>query len=186
MKYKNFKLNNLLAVFTSLIALSSLGMASNNLIKITPEKAQSIAKEHSNFSDDAKIEIKMDKEDGKLVYELRIYDLNKELEYEIDAESGKILEFSQEDVYRFSYRHNPFNEVTYENKPFLSKEEVKKIALSKVKGATENDIYKFKTDINDDVLVYEIIIILNGTRFEFDLNAQSGEVISWEEESIGR
>lgn len=186
MKNKKLYFSNLIGIFTLFFTVYSIGLAKENIIKITPEQAQTIAKNHSNFSDDASIEIKLEKEDGRMIYELRIYDLNKELEYEIDAENGKIIEFSQEEIYRFSYRHNPHNEKTYKNKNFLTKDEIKEIALKKVKGSSENDIYKFKTDINDDVLVYEIIIILNGTRYEFDLNAQTGEIISWEEETIGR
>lgn len=62
------------------------------------DKAKSIAVSHAGF---AKSEVtfskaKLDKDDGKSVYEIEFFKNGTEYEYEIDASSGKILEVDSE------------------------------------------------------------------------------------------
>lgn len=180
---KNIKLA--IAGLIVLLTISSITLA--NGAKISAQKAQEIAKNHSKVSKDAIIQkTELDREDGRLVYEIKILDKNNEFEYDIDANTGRIINFSQEEKYKFSYHKNFSNKKNYENVKALSEIEIKKIALSKVKGAKEDNIIKFKRDIDNGIEVYEVIIILNNTRYEFDLNAQNGEIISWEEETLRR
>ena len=72
------------------------------------------------------------------------------------------------------------------SKERLSREKIVKIALEKVKGAKEEDIAKLALDIDYGYEVYEVVIYLNNIRYEFDLNSRTGEVISWEEETVKR
>lgn len=130
---------------------------------ISRDQALNIVKKHSNFSNKAIIETELD--DGK--YEITIKEPGKELEYEVDAYTGKILQFSKEDVYKYSYFHKSSNKKTDKNKSVLSIDQVKKIALSK-EAATEMIFTKFKTDTDDGTFVYEISIIYKGgIRFRY-------------------
>ena len=41
-------------------------------------------------------------------------------------------------------------------------------------------------DVDHGYEVYEVVIYLNNVRYEFDLNSQTGEIVSWEEETVKR
>ncbi|MGL4791098.1 MAG: PepSY domain-containing protein [Anaerotignaceae bacterium] len=62
---------------------------------ITDEKAQTIALEHSGVSATSisKIKCKLDEDDGMYVYEIEFKKNNTDYEYEIDAYTGKLLDW---------------------------------------------------------------------------------------------
>ncbi len=70
------------------------------------------------------------------------------------------------------------------NENLKSEEEIKKIALSKVEGATEENIRKFHKDRDDGRWEYEVEIVLDKMEYEFEIDAETGEIISWDQESI--
>lgn len=65
---------------------------------ITADRAKEIALTHAGLSADAAtfIGIELDEEDGRSVYELDFVANGMEYEYEIDAISGKVLQFQSE------------------------------------------------------------------------------------------
>ena len=65
----------------------------------------------------------------------------------------------------------------------ISEEKAKEIALAKVPGATMQDIRQFKKDRDDGRYVYEGEILYNKTEYDFEIDAESGEIIGWEQES---
>ena len=183
----NKKIKGIITGATLLVALSAFAGPQPLSAKITTEKALEIAKKHSNISDDVIVEkIKLDKEHGKMIYDLKFNDGNKEFKYEVDANTGEVLDFSEEEVYRYSYNENVENRYTDKTKKRLSRDQIVKIALEKVKGAKEGDISKLALDVDHGYEVYEIVIYLNNVRYEFDLNSQTGEIVSWEEETVKR
>lgn len=64
----------------------------------------------------------------------------------------------------------------------ISEQRAKEIALEKVPGATEENIRKFKKDHDDGRYVYEGEILYNKTEYDFEIDAESGEIISWDQE----
>ena len=44
------------------------------------------------------------------------------------------------------------------------------------------DIAKFKLDNDDGRAKYEGIIIYSGTKYEFEIDAETGDIIEWETE----
>ena len=64
-----------------------------------------------------------------------------------------------------------------------TEDEVKKIALAKVPGATENDI-RLNLDRDDGKLRYEGKIIYDGMEYDFEIDAYSGAIQEWEAESV--
>lgn len=68
---------------------------------ITLKKAKQIALKKAGLAEKDGIwkKEKTDQEDGRMVYELKFISKKMEYEFEIDAESGKILEFEKESVY---------------------------------------------------------------------------------------
>ncbi len=65
----------------------------------------------------------------------------------------------------------------------ISEEKAKEIALEKVPGATVQDVRKFKKDRDDGKYVYEGEILYNKMEYDFEIDAENGEIISWEQES---
>ena len=65
----------------------------------------------------------------------------------------------------------------------ISEEKAKEIALEKVPGATVQDIRQFKKDRDDGRYVYEGEILYNKMEYDFEIDAESGEIINWDQES---
>lgn len=66
---------------------------------ITIDEAKKIALKKVPGAKDKNIKIKLDRDDGKTVYEGKIVYKETEYEFEIDAESGRILEWESESIY---------------------------------------------------------------------------------------
>lgn len=64
----------------------------------------------------------------------------------------------------------------------IGEAKAKELALAKVSGATEQHIYDFDLDRDNGVLEYEGEIRYNGMEYEFEINAETGEFIKWQEE----
>lgn len=80
--------------------LSQVHRQVKNLIKISQEEAKKIAFKDANIeeSEVSNLKIKEEIENGKSVYDIDFVDLkNKnEVDYQIDAETGKIIERSRD------------------------------------------------------------------------------------------
>ena len=63
----------------------------------------------------------------------------------------------------------------------VSLQEASAIALEKVPGATENDL-RIELDYDDGRYRYEGDIIYQQVEYDFEINADTGEVIEWSEE----
>lgn len=183
----NKKIKGIITGATLLAALSAFAVQQPLSAKITTEKALEIAKIHAKASKDAALDkIKLDSDHGRTIYEVSFNDGSKKFDYEIDANTGEVLDFSEEEVYRYSYNENVDNRYTDKTKKRLSRDQIVKIALEKVKGAKQSDISKLALDVDHGYEVYEVVIYLNNVRYEFDLNSQTGEIVSWEEETVKR
>ena len=63
----------------------------------------------------------------------------------------------------------------------ISMEEAKSIALARVQGASEQNM-SIKLDYDDGWYVYEGEIMYDGMEYEFDIDANSGTILKWEQE----
>lgn len=60
----------------------------------------------------------------------------------------------------------------------------KQIALDRVSSAKESDLTKFHLETDDGRQVYEGEIRYNDKEYDFEIDAVSGDVVNWEEDSI--
>lgn len=143
--------------------------------EISEEEAKKIAMEHAGVSEgDVKaIWAHKDRDDGQAIYEIEFYTDSKKYEYDIKADDGKVLKLESEN-------NNKYSEQSADD--IISEEEAKKTTLGKVAGATENDI-RIKLDSDDGRMQYEGDIIYDGTEYEFEIDASTGEILKWEEDS---
>lgn len=142
-------------------------------------KAKQIALDHAGVkeADAAYLQVKADRDDGVSVYDVEFYvaSTNTEYDYEIDASTGEIR----------SYDHDAegYTGAQAQSGATKTEDEVRKIALAKVPGATEKDI-RLTLDKDDGKLQYEGKIIYEGMEYDFEIDAYSGAIREWEAESL--
>lgn len=131
-----------------------------------------------NEADASRIRVTMDRDDGMLVYEVRFDAAEVEYDYEIDAESGRIV---STDVERWDDDGRDDRNRTANANVAVSRDEAVKTALGKVSGATEKDV-RIELDYDDGRYRYEGDIIYNGIEYDFEIDADSGRILEWEED----
>lgn len=63
---------------------------------------------------------------------------------------------------------------------FLSAEQATQLILERVSGATTDDFVELKLSSDDGLYVFEGELVYDRTECEFEINARTGEFISWE------
>lgn len=153
------------------------GSQSGTASAVTEDEARKTALSDAGVTEEqiTGIRVKKDHDDGRQVYDVEFYSDNKEYDYEIDASTGKILSSDFE-------IENDFNkDSTSDLNLAVSREEASAAALAKVQGASEKDL-RIKLDDDDGKMIYEGDIYYNGTEYEFEIDAATGDFLEWSEE----
>lgn len=128
------------------------------------------------------LRIQMDLEDGKMVYEVEFDTVQWEYEYDIDAKTGAVLHVDKEG---HEYKEENSDRPTLpDHDTGISKEEAKQVALDHA-GLAEAEVsrYRCELDRDDGRVIYEISFRHGSTEYEYDIDAASGQVLSWEKET---
>ena len=64
-----------------------------------------------------------------------------------------------------------------DNVQLISLEKAKSIALSQVPGANESHLGEIDLDREHGIMVYEIEIFYNNSKYEYDIDAVTGEIV---------
>ena len=153
------------------------GSQSGTASAVTEDEARKTALSDAGVTEEqiTGIRVKKDYDDGRQVYDVEFYSDNKEYDYEIDASTGEILSSDFE-------IENDFNKDSASDlNPAVSQEEASAAALAKVQGASEKDL-RIKLDDDDGKMIYEGDIYYNGTEYEFEIDAATGDFLEWSEE----
>lgn len=115
-----------------------------------------------------------EQEDSRVIYDVEFIDQAKgmEYEYEILASDGSVYSFESE---KFNHTSN-MNNVQVK----IKKEDAMKKILDKVPGATEKDIY-IQLEENRGVYVYDGEVVNEKKEYDFEMDANTGEFLKWEE-----
>ncbi len=139
-------------------------------------------------ADTTRLKVSEDMDDGRKVYEIGFDVAEKEYDYEIQASDGAILSSDVETNEGYTAaqnstqsQQNADNAGTGTSDAAVSLEEATRIALDKVPGATEQDI-RINLDYDDGRQKYEGDIIYEQMEYDFEIDANTGEVIEWSEE----
>ena len=146
------------------IILGSIGFSTSALAAISEQQAKDIVKKEA--PNGQIIKFKLDKENGKKVYEIEVMDGNIERDYEIDAETGAIVKLEQEQK-----NHGNNNSV---NNPKISYDKAKEIALKNSKNGKFKEI---ELKHKNGVLVYDVEIAEGFMDREFLIDANTGEIL---------
>lgn len=180
---------NLVMVMMMVLVVGTVGLtgcnnSSNNQSGnlISEEEAKNIAFKDAGVTESEvkNSTIGLDTDDGVKVYELEFYTVDKKFDYQIDAVTGDILDKDFE-MEKSSTIPNGSDDNTNTNVK-IDKATAVKTALAKVPDATESNMtIALQTD--DGRQVYEGTIIYNNIKYDFEIDANTGEVTNWEEES---
>ena len=123
------------------------------------------------------IRVKLDRDDGRLVYEVEFYVGMEEFDYDIDAASGTIVgrDYDIEDDFA-----NTSSAVSAPGN-VISRDEAVQIILQRVPGASAQNV-RIELDEDDGWLIYEGELYYSHVEYEFELNAETGEILEWSED----
>ena len=134
----------------------------------------------------------IDFEMDKSVYEVEVYYQNKDYEYKIDAKDGKII-YTDFNVNNSINDNNSNNSNTNDSTnngnnattASITVEEAKTIALTNA-NLTEDTVSLLRTEQEYDngVLVYEIDFTYGDYEYDYKINANTGDIISYDRDSI--
>lgn len=114
-------------------------------------------------------ELELDEDDGRLMYEIEVRSGHEEAELDIDAFSGEILVIEIETNKDHKYK-------VQNNQTMIDAHQAISIALDKFSG-TVTDL---ELDKDDGYLMYEIEIKSGHEEAEIEIDAYTGEVLSFE------
>ena len=141
----------------------------------------------------------IDFEMDKSVYEVEVYYQNRDYEYKIDAKDGKIIytDFNTTDSITNDNSSNNNNSNNNSNTngssnngnnataASITVDEAKNIALTHA-NLTEDTVSLLRTEqeYDDGVLVYEIDFTHGDYEYDYKINANTGDIISYDRDSI--
>ena len=150
-------------------------------VSVTPDQARQIALQHAGLSEDAVIFVKtwLDMDDGRLEYEVEFYSGNKEYDYDIDAQTGAVLSFDQD----FESDLAAVQAYTSGNASIITEQQAQQAALQHA-GIAEKDAIFIKTglDVDDGRLIWEVEFFSGMKEYDYDIDAQSGAVLSFDQD----
>ncbi len=156
------------------------GNVNNNQSKITLDQAKEIALKHANLSENQVAFIKENREfdDGIEKYEIEFYFDNKEYDYDINANTGDIISYDYDIE---NYNHNKQN--INNNQSKITLDQAKEIAL-KHANLSGNQVTFTKVDqeFDDGIEKYDIKFYFDNKEYEYDINANTGEIVSFDYE----
>lgn len=132
----------------------------------------------------SRVRVSMDRDDGRVVYDVRFDVDQTEYDYEVLASDGQIVssDVEQRNDDRYDDRYDDDDRNRGSNADVaISREEAIDIALAKVPGATESDI-RIELDHDDGRYKYEGDIIYERVEYDFEIDADRGDILEWSEE----
>ncbi|MDC7955561.1 PepSY domain-containing protein [Fusobacterium simiae] len=146
------------------IILGSIGFSTSALAAISEQQAKDIALKEAQGGQITRFNL--DRENGRMVYEVEVMNGNVEKDYEIDAETGAIVKLDQEQK---NYGTN--NSV---NNPKISYDKAKEIALKQSKNGKFKEI---ELKHEKGVLVYDVVIEEGLVDREVFIDANTGAIL---------
>ena len=192
---------SLLAMATALCLTAASGSVvvfANSNANIGAEKAKTIALKDAGLkaSEVSFVRAKLDRDDGRTVYDVEFYKGNVEYDYEIDAKTGKILE-KDKDIEDFvpnpatkpAESANKNSNSNLSGKTATNKSANTTIGVEKAKAialkeaglkASEVSFVRAKLDRDDGWVVYEVEFRKGYIEYDFDIDAYTGAILSYD------
>lgn len=142
-------------------------------------KAKEIALNHAGLTNSQVtfLQLKLDWENGRQVYEVEFYSGNKEYDYEIDAATGSIVSYDY-DIENYTIPSSGTNTGSSTGN-YITREKAQQLAQAKAPNAT---LVKLEFDFDDGRAVYEGELRDGRTEYEFEIDAATGSFIKWSQD----
>ena len=108
--------------------------------------------------------------------ESNLPDLEKQQEEQQIADQGQQPPQEQQP----QEEQNASSDAGAATEPLISEGEAIGIVLARVPGASESDLVSFGKDYDDGRWIYEGEILYNGLEYDFEIDAQTGNILEWE------
>ena len=150
---------------------------------ITEQEAKNIAAGNAGVTEEQiqYITVKQDWDDGRARYEVEFTAAGVEYDYELDASDGRILSADSEVIDR-GYSASQDGTTGSRNAAGTS-QTAKQTVMDRIPGIDAGNIY-IHPDYDDGISLYEGEAYYAEVKYEFEINAENGNIISWEAESI--
>lgn len=139
--------------------------SSNKKTVITSKRAVEIAQD--SFAGRV-TELELDKDDGRLIYEVDLRSSNEEAEIEIDAYTGEVLVIEIE-----TNKSNKYNSTVQDFDRLIGAEKAIEIAQEEFGGR----VTELELDKEDGRLIYEVELMSEKQKAEMEIDAYTGEVV---------
>lgn len=145
--------------------------------KITVEQAKDIALKHAKLANDKVTFVKAEEDTNDSIkrYDIEFYTGNTEYDYEINADTGEVIEFDKD----IEDHTIPTNPDSIPNKAKISEDEAKNIALRHANLTNDKvkfDNIEYYTD--NGFNKYDIDFHYNNQEYSYEIDAQTGEILS--------
>ena len=141
---------------------------------ISADQAKEIALADAGVSAGSAVftKTKLDRDDGRMVYEVEFYSGTTEYEYKIDAATGKILS-AERDTNGSAAPGGSTGAGT------ISADRAKEIALADAGVSAGGAVFtKVKLDWDDGRTVYKVEFYAGSMEYEYEISAETGSIIS--------
>lgn len=153
--------------------------------RITEQDAKQIALDHAGISESEtdRLRVKLDYDDGVQEYEVTFYVGNREYDYDIDAATGTIRSFDSEIEDDYSIASAPSAAPAASSSSTITEAEAKQIALDHA-GVSESETERMRVKLgrDDGVQEYEVNFYVGNREYDYDINAATGEIRSYDSE----
>lgn len=150
---------------------------------LSEEDAWTIALSHAGLTagELTSSELKLDREDGRQVYEIDFRAGATEYDYEIDSANGDILKHSMESDLEPAVLPSPADTVGGTASGLLSEEDAWTIALAHA-GLTAEDISspELELDLEDGRQVYKLEFRAGAMEYEYEIDPVSGDILEYD------
>lgn len=158
---------------------------------ITQQEAKETALREAGVSeaDISYITVKQDWDDGTARYEVEFVAQGTEYDYELDATDGRVISASSEifDKMGSTSQGSTSQGTAQQNGTStaggISIDTAKQTVMDRIPGIDARNIYLYP-DSDDGMFIYEGEAYHAETKYEFEISASDGRILSWEAESI--
>lgn len=177
------------AAVNATVAPTAENRSNNNYIGLERAKAIALGDAGLSAASVTFTEAKPDFDDGVPNYDLDFYTATHEYDYEIDAQTGAIMDKSVE-VNEHAVRETkpaataaPTAAATEAARGFIGVDRAKSIALGHAGvSASSVSFSKAKLDDDDGRGVYEIEFYVGNTEYDYEIDAHSGGIIEYDKD----
>ncbi|HIY08465.1 MAG TPA: PepSY domain-containing protein [Firmicutes bacterium] len=162
------------AASSSSAAASSSSAAAGGTVTEDQAKAAALSAAGIQESDLIGFTVRPERDDGRQTYQVDLYTASADYEIDVDMTTGQVLGQEQE-RYDMSW--------TTPDGASVTKEAAIQSVLERVSGATEANL-RMQVERDDGRTLYEGSVIYNGKDYDFEIDVQTGEFISWSEEAL--